>query len=743
MPLLQGDLDGEYLLVSPDDTIGEALQKWHARGGQDDWHLVVHWSEGNWGAIQVADLADHLTRLGTDLLRQTLAEFRDEIPAAIAVQKEDIGIGTAKKWALRQPQEMLVILSGDQIAGRFYCGTSLGVRVGPSVSDFCEAYLRQDYVTTGFASSCDPDNTLSPQTPLACGERYFFWLKVGAIDQNAIDRVTARLEVERFPTGARFYVVIYGMKNELELTNGATVGMLKLLKEGFVVVDQQPAAVCSAHPAPLCDTLYFPVKAPEREGTFHLRCNIYYNGVLIQSRIVYASVMSEPVPVESALSTHLEYRLADRPTSPSVASITPHQLSIAVSTNSSATHSFSYFGALDQDSFERDISLDESQVKKWIDRARKPLRYACYGDEDPWEDKPHQKYKYTSNGSQGDRKQLRTDLTRMAIQGHRLYCAFTQEMVGAQTQVDALAAIMREPGAVQVALMSGSARSVLPISLFYDYDLDTNLSIASDYSLCPSFVAALDSELPLQEQACFKGDCPSRGQKSVVCPSGFWGFRHQLGLPLSEAPDTDVACQITYEGAPKFTVCVSLDPLLEKREGHIAQIRGLRSALNWNEADSREDTFRALKQEATIVYFYCHGGMAGDLPYLHVGSLEEPGITPDNLKSHWVDPRPLVIINGCRSTEVQPEMAFNFADRFVRTSHASGVIGTEITVFEPLATAFGEGFLSHFLAGVPLGEAVRLTRLTMLETGNPLGLVYIPFAMTGLTLVPKAAPQIL
>jgi hypothetical protein len=65
---------------------------------------------------------------------------------------------------------------------------------------------------------------------------------------------------------------------------------------------------------------------------------------------------------------------------------------------------------------------------------------------------------------------------------------------------------------------------------------------------------------------------------------------------------------------------------------------------------------------------------------------------------------------------------------------AAGVIGTEITVFEPLARAFAEACLRRFLEGATLGAAVRGARLELLGQGNPLGLAYIPFALPGLRL---------
>jgi hypothetical protein len=43
----------------------------------------------------------------------------------------------------------------------------------------------------------------------------------------------------------------------------------------------------------------------------------------------------------------------------------------------------------------------------------------------------------------------------------------------------------------------------------------------------------------------------------------------------------------------------------------------------------------------------------------------------------------------------------------VEVAAAAGVIGTEISNFEPLAAAFAEECLGRFLAGEAIGDAVR------------------------------------
>ena len=89
---------------------------------------------------------------------------------------------------------------------------------------------------------------------------------------------------------------------------------------------------------------------------------------------------------------------------------------------------------------------------------------------------------------------------------------------------------------------------------------------------------------------------------------------------------------------------------------------------------------------------------------------------------------------------VEPKYALNLVDAFVGGASASGVIGTEITVFESLATQFADEFFTRFVdLYEPIREAVRRARLQVLTKGNPLGLIYIVYAAPGLHLLPENA----
>jgi hypothetical protein len=210
-----------------------------------------------------------------------------------------------------------------------------------------------------------------------------------------------------------------------------------------------------------------------------------------------------------------------------------------------------------------------------------------------------------------------------------------------------------------------------------------------------------------------------------------------MPVSVADAPDSPVAIAYGEEG-PSVVLAGSTD--FELLAAHTAAVTKLCPALLT--AITRADTLRLMREAgAHLLYFYCHGGVQDKVPFLKVGGPEERGITGDLLFSErirWTSPRPLVFINGCRTTALEPETAIELVGSLVRRAHASGVIGTEITVFEPLARDFAEAYLVRFLDGATVGAAVRGARLALLARGNPLGLAYIPFTLESLRLVADA-----
>lgn len=560
-------------------------------------------------------------------------------------------------------------------------------------------------VNTGFADTTG--QPISRNRTLACARDYAFWLDVGEAVAETIETVPGPLP-GFVPDEATIKVALFSLDGGFELDPEYQADWLQIKPTG------------SAR------RLFFPLRAPEGPGTAQVRCSIYYEQTLVQSRLVRARVTDEPEDVDGALESVVDYTIAPSLDPAHLEALPGHRLSVMLNRNADGSHGFSFVGAND---FKSEASFGELELQDHVRRTRGALRQAAWGDEEGWE--KQKRYLYADV----DLARLRRDLITLARRGFRVYAAISSKI--GDGDVTKLNDLMRRPGFVQIASKE-SPRQLLPASVIYDYmGFDTTAG-TEEYSLCPSYADSTESSTPLEETRCFQGECPSRGRETVVCPSGFWGFRHALGVPVSVVDGADAAPAILRGDERALTVAVSTDPEFTLREQHERELQALFEGYGWNYAASREETLRLLKaKKSQIVYFYCHGGVEGETPYIQVGPTSERGITADLLFSQgirWVEPRPLVFINGCQTTALEPEKALEFVSPLVQQAGAAGVIGTEITVFEPLARVFAKECLARFLAGAPIGEAVRGARLALLKDGNPLGLVYVPFVLAGLRL---------
>lgn len=586
----------------------------------------------------------------------------------------------------------------------------------------------QRVVNTGFAARSSPAAPLDPAVTLACGASYLFWLDVGPPVAASAERTPVDIPWHQLPPSPELTVAIFSLSDGdtgFALEADADTGSLVVGVGDTVEVGRQPGP--DTDPIALT-RLLFPVRAPLVEADAQLRCSIYCRGSLVQSRLVTARVRRVPSREDDpGFESVLDYTLAPS-LDPLHLSELPEPTLTVMLNESSGTHDFTFYGA---DGFKSQSSFDVLELQDLITGARAGLRRAAWGDEEEWRE--GRAYLYLVP----DPDRLRRDLVELAKRGFRFYASIADRLAG-EGDAFGLSDRLVRPGSIQIASVE-SPRHLLPAALLYDYIGFDSTQRSEDYVLCPRFVRALSSGEDLEGVECFTGDCPSRGEATVVCPSGFWGYRHRLGLPVSVAGAPDAPVTIVYHGpGPSIVLAASTD--FDLLEAHVAAVTQLCPRLQT--ATTRADTLRLMKTAGVhVFYFYCHGGVQERVPFLKVGTPEERGITSDLLFSEqirWMPPQPLVFINGCRTTALEPEIAIELVSSLVRISHASGVIGTEITVFEPLARDFAEAYLRRFLDGKTVGEAVRGARLALLARGNPLGLAYIPFALEGLRLVADA-----
>jgi CARDB/CHAT domain len=586
---------------------------------------------------------------------------------------------------------------------------------------------RARYVSTGFAPSAAPDAPLRSTTPLHPGATYFFWLEVGTPVAGTIEETPIELaEMERLPADSRLTVVLFPLVEGSDDSGEVSEGELTLSSDGRVVVSRQPSPeVNLPQDGLLGRRLFFAVEAPPRECVLQFRCSIYHKQVLLQSRLVSASVSMSVETLPGALHSRLDFTLAPSLDPRHVARLPEYRLSLLLNQTEEGTHSLTVKG----ERFSDGASFDPLELATLVERARKSLRKAAWGSEQPWQLGDLYRYNEPTN------QKLREDLVSLARWGIRFYVAISDRLAEAKSQ-EGLETSMVAPGYVQLAVKQ-SPRHLLPAAILYDYVGLKDTGDEDEYLLCPEFLSALEDETPLEQAGCFQGQCPSRGMATTVCPSGFWGFRHALGIPVTLKGAADVPTAIAYRSAPSISVAVCTDPSFTLRAAHEQVLRELSPDLRY--AATLTDALKLLQEPTTeLVYFYCHGGIEKDVPYIKVGPLsEEPitAVTLFNQRIRWETPRPLVFLNGCHTTGLEPEQALEFVSALIRHSQAAGVVGTEITVFEPLARAFAEDCLRRLLAGVPLGWAIRDARLALLKEKNPLGLIYLPYALPSLQLV--------
>ena len=586
---------------------------------------------------------------------------------------------------------------------------------------------------SGFSSLEDPGGVLDPRLPLLPGRDYLFWVEIGPpVPSTPADRPPGEQPLE---------VAIFAYPVGLQPRDGR-LGRVALQPNG-VADTRGHGTVPPRLPADsvaLRRRVYFRVRTPDREGDAPLRWGIYTRQVLLQSYVERVQVRRRPRPTSGARSSVRDYVLAKALRPAHVAAVTQHRLSILVNRNDDGTHSLFFFGRtpMGDQQVTGTATMPEGMLQGIIGRLRGELRRTSWGTDQEWSESDTYRY----DGAP-DLARLREDLIRQAIWGYRAYARIRNSLALDTGDADTLRALMRTPGLLQIAAKE-SAAFYLPAALLYDYDFDTN---ATDLDLCPVFLDAVRAPDALDACPCFRGQCPSIGVLNRVCPSGFWGYRHRIGLPVSlprdKAGDIEVETQLVHTGSPAVLVAVSTDQRFTGLDAHVKQLQGLFPPPTWNYADSREQCLTLLKTALPhIVYFFCHFGMYKGAPFIQVGKIGEGAITGDNLLAYgiaWKNPRPLVMVNGCRSTALEPDQALDLVTDFVATAGAAGVIGTEITVFEPLARAFAEQFLRRFRDAVPVGEAIRSARLHLLQLGNPLGLAYVPFVIAGLHL-DRASP---
>ncbi|WP_310725888.1 CHAT domain-containing protein [Streptomyces sp. N2A] len=343
------------------------------------------------------------------------------------------------------------------------------------------------------------------------------------------------------------------------------------------------------------------------------------------------------------------------------------------------------------------------------------------------------------------------DLRRLAREGAGLYARLFSSPTGDHTVAFTLPALLRHeahvrgrPPVLQILDDRFDEHAML-WSMVYDLPVGGD---SSRYEPCPA-VRAYGPPVPPV--------CPwseeHLGRGNVLCPYGFWGLSCMVEQPPTVHRDLET---VVFPGpAEDIALLAAVGDSLNEHLTimHFDRLRQGPPRCQLATATGPEVADALAPEAMDIVYFYCHCGYdvrtetAAADRYLDLGGIRmEPLDIGMWARTVWDDPhwprrRPLVVLNGCHTTETTSGTLNSFVPAFTLLAGASGVLGTEVTLEQGLASWAMEELLSRLLGGATAGEALHGTRWAMLRRGNVMGLAYTAYCLANLTLRPAKARQ--
>jgi CHAT domain len=463
--------------------------------------------------------------------------------------------------------------------------------------------------------------------------------------------------------------------------------------------------------------LYVPFRTRDA-GAATLRCTIYHGNHVVQSARVELTVADGG---RRATAQHAEVDYTLSANFADVAALPRRDVSVLTNETLGGVHSV----VIKVDGRPIPVNISEAVAGSTIRDIREQLSLITVG--------PDGKSPQFGSNNEKPRDELIQDLEQLATLGARLWERVTPD----GGDYDYVRDKLRKRSTIQVARVQGA---VFPWALVYD--------IGNEAFQVWERCQLLDEHDLGGMLATYPEECPfaAAHHRNVLCPYGFWGYRHLLEQPPSRPLVTNIPLRKGARAAVVWNL--ALDP------DHVEKMSGCLTRFAVSDCDSRDDLIRAIADPLLpLVYFYCHGKTAvlantnEALPYLEIGKNDR--IAPGDFRAwaddgvwdvtYWNDVPPLVFINGCSTTAITPEGVVNFVDKLVQVG-AAGVVGTEIAVAEKTAGEIGIRFYGYFAGagGGSVGDALYRTRIDMLGKGNVSGLVYTAFCSMGLELKESA-----
>lgn len=478
------------------------------------------------------------------------------------------------------------------------------------------------------------------------------------------------------------------------------------------------------------------VVRPDRLGPVSLRVCLFYRNHLLQSLVLsaYTTLDEQDAPEPASAAVELTFSASFEETG----RFEPRGLFIGVNQTPSLSHRLNVKAS----GVAFPVPLNGPQVARAAGVLRDALRDVAVVREERPGGTFEPRYRFgEDNRPAGGDEQFRSDLTALAAAGQAFRQAVFDYVPSTAEETKALGEAVghfqraaAEPQVIQIARLVDPTH-VLPWGMLYDYRLNER----EVTRVCRSFLDADGRVRPYEQgrRDCTHFDELGVCERDIVCPYGFWGFKHVLEQPTRPGPGAfgELKDVVATGGRPEFEFAfysqLAADPALA---GHVTQFKQRFVPL-----DSRaaiEGRLRAEKPH--LLYLLCHGEYdTHGSPYLRLGAANETMGQADfgALRLDWDQVYGLVFINGCHTMDIRPEDLSTLSTPFVN-AFASGIVGTEVSVGTPLAAEVATRFYTGLLdEGKGVGTILKEVRLALLEKLNPLGLAYTAYCSAGLRIV--------
>jgi hypothetical protein len=309
-------------------------------------------------------------------------------------------------------------------------------------------------------------------------------------------------------------------------------------------------------------------------------------------------------------------------------------------------------------------------------------------------------------------------------------------------ELQALKEALSTPSVVMIARCHRDRRATMPWAAVYDRRIDTTPD--APHRLCTEWQAVVDPGA---------SGCTCDPQDgTIVCPWGFWGFRHEVEQPIKQIVGADAGTvpaelrRATFAEGTRVPIVpdrpsalVAFDPRVDPIGRH-ADVLG--ALLGVAPTGHVEELKRRLEAGGSgVVYVLCHGVELDDdlaLQYADEAGDVHP-LPADAIWGDDADPTPfLAFLNACESAAVTPERAQRWMQALPALG-AIGVVGTEVKVRATFATDVAEAVIRALHEGRTLGQAfLGLRRRLLRDSLDPSGLLYTYHASADLHLHPAS-----